>query len=130
MAVRTCLRRLAKAAGLLLLALLGSTVPPASAQEGKPRPLTPEQQRHLKEWANLVPRVNALLEKGKHAEAVALVEQKVALDRRLFGEVHEQVAQSLDLLADFSAFVEDFATARQARGEILTLRTKVYGAED
>src|SRR5262249_19060981 len=58
------------------------------------------------------------------------VEQKVALDRRLFGEVHEQVAQSLDLLADFSAFVEDFATARKARGEIVALRTKVYGADD
>src|SRR5262249_52426762 len=130
MAVRTCLRRLGGAAGLLLLALLGSTVHTAPAQEGQPKPLTPEQQKHLKEWDDLVPRLAALLRKGKRAEAVALVEQKVDLDRKLFGGTHEEVDRSLRFLGLLSVLIEDFPTARKARGAIVALRAQRHGAAD
>src|SRR5438105_3230111 len=108
MIAQRLLRRLGLAAGLLLLAALagGMSGRVTVAQGVKPKPLTPEQQKHLQEWADLLARLNALLQKGKHAEAVALVERKVALDRKFFGEAHVQVDKSLTLLAQFCEFLE------------------------
>jgi tetratricopeptide (TPR) repeat protein/CHAT domain-containing protein len=122
---------LGNAAGrLLLAALLGTTVGGvAASQEAGPQPLTPEQRQHLKEWADLDARLNALLQQKKTQAAVALFQRKVALDRQLFGDAHEVAAKSLAQLARFHLFLEDFPAARKVHQDVLALRTRAHGAD-
>src|SRR5262249_16230531 len=53
-----------------------------------------------------------------------------AIERQVYGDAHEEVADSLTKLALICAFTDDFTGARAACREVLAIRTKLYGAAD
>jgi tetratricopeptide (TPR) repeat protein/CHAT domain-containing protein len=114
-------------AGVLVLAL-ALTCGRAAADE--PKPLTKEQKAKLQERDRLGKQALNLGRAGKLDELVALWQKKLAIERAVFGDVHEDVAASLAELARMHQFREDFDAARKAREEVLTLRTKLHGEKD
>ena len=112
--------------------LAGPAQPGATAgQPGeKPKPLTAEQQARLKEGNHLAAEAKKLYQMGKLAEAVAAWQKKLAIDREVYGDVHEQVAQSVAELARIHELREDFPAARKARKEALAIRVKLHGEKD
>jgi CHAT domain-containing protein len=89
--------------------------------------LSPEQQQKLKERDRLQAEANELQRQGKLAEAIAAARQGLAIERRVFGDVHEDVAGSLEWLAGMHEQREDFPTARQARREVIAILTRLHG---
>jgi CHAT domain-containing protein/tetratricopeptide (TPR) repeat protein len=102
----------------------------ARADEPQPKPLTEEQKAKLKERDRLAAEALKFGSAGKLDQMIALLEKKLALERAVFGDVHEEVAASLAELAPMHEFCEDFDAARKARKEVLALRTKLYGEKD
>jgi tetratricopeptide (TPR) repeat protein/CHAT domain-containing protein len=93
-------------------------------------PLTAEQRERLKERDRLAAEAGKLLEEGKLAATVTAWEKKLAIERQVFGDLHEAVVQSLQGLAGLHEFREDFAAARKARKEVLALCRKLHGDKD
>src|SRR5262245_12395620 len=112
--------------GILMLLLTVSTL----ALADEPKPLTEEQKAKLKERDRLAAEAERLGGAGKLDEMVALWEKKLAIERAVFGELHEEVATSLAELGWMHETREDFGAARKARREVLTLRTKMHGEKD
>jgi tetratricopeptide (TPR) repeat protein len=122
-----------RAAGWWLLLALVSSWPAAAvgrADEPMPKPLTAEQRERLKERDRLFAEIQKLNQAGKAAEMVTAMEKKLAIEREVFGDVHEEVAGSLTMLARLHEFREDFGPARKAREELLAIRTKLHGDKD
>jgi tetratricopeptide (TPR) repeat protein/CHAT domain-containing protein len=71
-----------------------------------------------------------LQSQGKFIEAIAAAEKMLAIERKVLGDVNEDVAGSLDRLAELHEAREEFATARQLRQNALATRTKLYGEKD
>ncbi len=63
---------------------------------------------------------------GRPDQALALVEQALALDRAAFGDTDELVALSLAELAEIQARRADFTAARKAAQEVLTIRREKH----
>ena len=116
---RPCLA--ARVACLLIPTL---SLAPLAAEPPKPAP-TAEQQEKLKEGNRLSREVNRLQREGKLAEAIAVAEKMLAIDRQVFGDVHADVAVSLEWLAWMHEQREDFAAARKARQEVLSICIKL-----
>jgi tetratricopeptide (TPR) repeat protein len=118
--------------GLLALALISgmATEQSASPASAKDPPLTAEQQERLQERNRLVAEAGKLWQAGKHAQAIALREKVVALQREIFGAGHEQVAVSLRNLAWMHEARDDLPAAVKARQEVLAILTKLYGDRD
>src|SRR5262249_44203443 len=96
-----------------------------------PNPLHVASQRErLKERDHHAAEAERLHRAGKLVEAIAALEQTLAIERKVLGDTHEEVAQSLDQLAAWHEERGDFAAAGRVRREVLALRTKQYGAED
>jgi CHAT domain-containing protein/tetratricopeptide (TPR) repeat protein len=114
---------------VVLAWLLGgdSIVRPAAPP---PPGLTAEQRERLKERGRLSAEVQTLQQKGRLAEAVESAQRLLALERAVFGDVHEDVARSLGLLARLHLQREDFPAARRALEEGLAIRTKLHGEKD
>jgi CHAT domain-containing protein len=113
-----------------LLAGMGWPGATAGGPGEKPKPLTAAQQARLKEGDRLAAEAHKLEQAGQLAEAVAAWQKKLAIDRAVYGDVHEQVAQSQAELARLHESREDFPAARQARREVLALRLQLHGDKD
>jgi tetratricopeptide (TPR) repeat protein len=114
----------------LILCLAGwlvAGVADAQAPEAKPAPLTKEQQEKLKERDQYDKEARKLQAEGKLPEAVAAAEKMLAIERQVFGDLHAEVVESLQLLAELHEAREDFAAARKARQEVLAIQTKLLG---
>ena len=61
--------------------------------EPMPKAPTPEQQARLLERDRLATEARKLGQAGKTAEMIAAWQKKIAIERAVFGDVHEQVAQ-------------------------------------
>jgi hypothetical protein len=103
---------------------------PKPADPAKPAPLTAAQQERLKERDRLVAEVGKLRAAGKLAEAIAACANKLAIEREVYGNVHDEVAGSLEELAGLYEEREDFAAARTARREVLKIRVSLHGEQD
>jgi hypothetical protein len=66
---------------------------PDAATEPKPA-LTPTQQERLKERDRLLMEANKLHNAGKTAEAIVTAEKMLAIERNVFGAVHEDIVES------------------------------------
>jgi tetratricopeptide (TPR) repeat protein/CHAT domain-containing protein len=121
-----------KGLGALVLVLgIGLTMTiPAPTGEPKPKPLTDAQKAQLKERDRLRAEADKLDRSGKLTEAAATLEKVLAIERQVFGNVHKEVAASLNWLAGIHEDREDFKAARKALQEVLTIRTQLYGAKD
>jgi tetratricopeptide (TPR) repeat protein len=101
----------------------------AQPPEPKPATLTKEQQDKLKERDQFLMEAKKLQAEGKLTEAVAAAEKMLAIERELYGKVHPEVAESLQLLAQMYEVLEDFPAARKARQEVLAIQIKLRGAQ-
>jgi CHAT domain-containing protein/tetratricopeptide (TPR) repeat protein len=70
----------------------------------------------------------AAYRQGKDAEAIALTEKMLALDRELRGPDHPAVVSALRFLAAMREQRAEFPAARTARTEVLAIRTRQHGA--
>jgi CHAT domain-containing protein len=98
-------------------------IPPA-------KPLTAVQQAQLKERDRYAAEAQKLRQAGQLGEAITAAEKRLAIERDVFGDGHEDVIGALEQLAELHEAREDFAAARKARQEVLTLRTKLHGDKD
>ncbi len=102
----------------------------ARTQEPMPQPLTAEQRERLKERDRLTGEAQKLAQAGKLPELIAVLEKELAIEREVFGNLHADVADSLAMLARRYQARQDFATARKALQEVVTIRVQLHGAED
>ena len=101
----------------------------AQAPEKKPA-LTPAQQERLKERAHYEQQTAKLRQAGKLEEALAAAEKMLTIEREVLGNENEDVIGSLELIGQMHVARRDFAAVRRTREEVLTIRTKMHGAED
>jgi CHAT domain-containing protein len=73
--------------------------PPAEQPGGTKPPLTAEQKAKLRERNRLIARIEQLRAKGNLGDAARLLLQKIALEEAIFGQAHQEVANSLNELA-------------------------------
>ncbi|HLJ93426.1 MAG TPA: CHAT domain-containing tetratricopeptide repeat protein [Gemmataceae bacterium] len=114
-------------AALVLVLLTGFA---AAADPPKPPPMTAEQQQQLKERDRYAAETGTLRAQGKLAEAIAACEKMLAIERAVFGDVHEDVVGSLEQLAQMHEQRQEFAAAHQALAEVLQIRIQLHGKED
>ncbi len=122
----------ALATALFVLAMAGSVAaaqpPPAAAGSQPPPKLTAEQKKWLYDHGHMSAGAYplAIYSWGRPDQALALVEQALALDRAAFGDTDELVALSLAELAEIQARRADFPAARKAAQEVLAIRRKTH----
>ncbi len=117
---------------VFVLARAGSVAtaqpPPASAGNQSPPKLTAEQKKWLYDHGHMRAGTYplAIYSTGRPDQALALVEQALALDRAAFGDTDELVALSLAELVEIQARRADFPAARKAAQEVLAIRRKKH----
>ncbi len=127
-------KRLLSAIGVALIILAGSVG--AQSTESPPPPpaadqRTPEElEAKLQERDRLVQRVRQLRAEGQLDEAVTAAEQILAIEREVYGAVHEEVAGTLQLLAGLHEQADQWEAARQRRREVLEIYRKLYPSPD
>ena len=100
----------------------------ALAEDSPPLPeLTASQQERLKESRALWMQGSDLLEAGKIAEAIAVEEKVLAIEREIFGNEHDRVTGVLALLAELHEVQDDFESAKKVRTESLAALTRRFG---
>src|SRR5207237_1330043 len=112
-----------------LAALVVASLGGADGPDTKP-PLTAAQQARLQERDRYAVEAWKLWQVGRLAEGVPAWEKKIAIEREVFGNEHEDLAKSLGHLANVHELREDFLAARKAREEVLALRTRLHGEKD
>jgi CHAT domain-containing protein/tetratricopeptide (TPR) repeat protein len=110
---------------LAVCAVRAADPPPAGA-----KPLTAEQKARLQECDRLAAEAAKFAQAGKLADMLAAWEQKLAIEREVYGPAHERVAVSVKLLALIHEGREDFPAARKARQEVLAIRRQLHGDKD
>jgi tetratricopeptide (TPR) repeat protein len=88
-----------------------------------------QQPSRLEEARQLGSRVGQLRLAGKFAEAAAVLEKKLAIERDVLGNESPRAIETLEQLAAARQDAEDFDAARVAWKEALGLRTKAQGAK-
>ena len=91
--------------------------------------LTPEQKAKLEERDRCSKRMQELQKEGKLKEAIEAAEKVLAIEREVYGDVHEDVAGSLETLADIHEELAAWGAARKAREEVVAITTTLLGAE-
>src|SRR5262245_19406648 len=110
-----------------LLAALFLTTPPALLALDVPK--SQAQRQQLKERDRLVKEVERLRQAGQFADAIPAAEKVLAIEREVFGNVHEAVLGSVDRLGSLRLLTNDFAGGRAMRQEALVLCTKLRGPD-
>jgi CHAT domain-containing protein/Flp pilus assembly protein TadD len=96
------------------------------APQAAPR-LTADQLKRLEERDRLAKEITPLIQGGKLAEAIGVVEKKLAIERAVFGDIHADVADSLAKLGELHLNRQDFPAARKALGEAVAIIAKLHG---
>src|SRR5262249_20623665 len=122
-------RDIMKPAWALCLVLLFLVAAVNGQQPTPPKPLTPEQQEQLKERDRFEKDAQTCRQAGKFSEAVVAAEKMLAIERAVFGDFHQDVAGSFEILAELHESLEDFSAARQSREKVLTIKMKLLGTE-
>jgi CHAT domain-containing protein/tetratricopeptide (TPR) repeat protein len=108
-------------------ALAPADPPPASKvarlSEADRKKLLAERDRYDKQSTDLEAQ-------RKYAEAIAAAEKMLAIERRVFGDVAEDVAGSLERIGRWHLERDEFALARKAFEERLSIKLKLYGERD
>jgi CHAT domain-containing protein/Tfp pilus assembly protein PilF len=89
--------------------------------------LPEEQRRDLARADSLTAEVGRLAWKGLYAEGAVLAEERLAIQRRILGDVHLEIALSLDDLATLLQYSGDLAGADPLFRESLAIRRELLG---
>lgn len=115
---------------LTAVIVMGLSAGWVSADDPKPvPPLAPERQQRLQERDRYGQEMKKLKSGGRLPEAIAAAEKMLAIERDVFGDIHEDVAGSLAELAVLHETRGDFAAGRKARLEVLEIETKLHGLD-
>ncbi|MEQ8788701.1 MAG: tetratricopeptide repeat protein [Pirellulaceae bacterium] len=99
-------------------------------QEAEPQ-LTQQQRAELfAERNRLWESAQALDQQGKLPEAVATAEKALMTEQQLYGEVHLEIASTLNWIAERQEQSENLPAAIRRRREALAIKEKLYGSGD
>jgi len=112
------------------LAVLGPLVAVAAPPPNKSPLSDTERKKLVVERDRLWKESHDLQAQQKLPEAIAAAEKTLAIDRQLFGNVHEELTGPLNWLSDCHVEREDFKAARRVGEELLSIQTKLHGAEN
>ncbi len=93
-------------------------------------PLTVEQKERLKERDRHQADVEKAERAGQLIEAITAAEKMLAVERQVLGDANEDTSGSLTWLARLYSEKGDFAKARAAADEAVTIQAKLHGGED
>jgi CHAT domain-containing protein/tetratricopeptide (TPR) repeat protein len=99
-----------------------------SEEPAKAPRLTAKQQKQLQQAQGHGERAQKLWGQGKQAEAIRQWQQKLTLERAVWGDAQARLVPSLQTLAQWQEAVADFAGAAKALQEVLRLQTRSLGA--
>jgi len=88
---------------------------------------TPAQLAELEKWTELNEQVRRLYREGKYKEALVPAENKIDIDRRIWGEEHKRVAESLSNLGMLYMQQGTYAQAEPLLQRALTIALEVLG---
>ncbi|WP_197440380.1 CHAT domain-containing tetratricopeptide repeat protein [Polystyrenella longa] len=91
--------------------------------------LTPEQQADLDRSLALHEQQMSLYQAGQFDEALAAGQEALAIERKLVGENHQQVAESLNTLGLMYQYQGDYTQAATLYEQATQVRAKVYGKQ-
>ncbi len=83
-----------------------------------------ERARRLQERDRHRAEANRLAESGKPEDVIRHIEAALVIEREVLGELSDDVADTLDTLAQWHEFRADWAAAHKARQDILSLRDR------
>src|SRR5262249_17886881 len=89
--------------------------------------LSPQAKAELKDCDRLRKKTQELKAAGNLAEAIASAKAMLAIERKVLPADHDDIAGSLNLLAELHADREEFASANTRRSEVLEILRKRYG---
>jgi CHAT domain-containing protein/tetratricopeptide (TPR) repeat protein len=115
------------------LAFVCSTVFSADlpAAKNKTISLSPDERKKLTaERDALYDKSQRLQAQGKLKEAIAATQNAMAFERRVFGDLSDEVAISLERIAQFHRSLDEFAEARQAAEKARAILVKLHPEED
>ncbi len=110
----------------------GPRWPRASLPDRCPHPKLSEAERarRLQERDRYEQEAAKLYRAGKLEETIAAFEKKLAIEREVLGELHEDVVDSLESLDWFQEAREDWTAARKALAEVLAIRQRQPDRKD
>ncbi|MHC4579797.1 MAG: tetratricopeptide repeat protein [Planctomycetota bacterium] len=113
--------------GLVTVLIVGFA---ARAQDSTPGARGDQEARkaRLAERDRFSKQARALQKAGKIEEAVQVLQAVLAIEREVFGDVHEEVAGTLSWIAGLEKSRGGFAAARAAQKRVLAIRTQLLGA--
>jgi len=91
--------------------------------------LTAEQFGEAKHATELMVQANDEEKQGQFREAMELVEQALAIRRRVLGDEHRYTITALERLSTINTELADFAAAQAGLEEALALRSKLLGEQ-
>ncbi|MGC1396300.1 MAG: tetratricopeptide repeat-containing protein, partial [Coleofasciculaceae cyanobacterium] len=99
--------------------VVGQTNPPQSAQ----------QSAELEEAERLIQQVKQLYNQGQYKAAIPLLERALAIQEKVLGQEHPDVALSLNNLATLYQNMGNYSQAKPLFQRSLAIREKVLGQE-
>ncbi|MBA4190360.1 MAG: hypothetical protein C0467_20425 [Planctomycetaceae bacterium] len=112
---------------ICLIAAFGETNTVAQQATAQPAKLTPEQQEKLKARPKLWKEAYKSEAAGYWADARTAVAKCLTIEREVFGDFHNDVAESLVWLTTLSLRIGDYTSARDYGERALTTRKRVNG---
>jgi CHAT domain-containing protein/tetratricopeptide (TPR) repeat protein len=114
------------------LAFVCSTAFPGDRpDEGKAATLSAAERKKLTTQRDaLVNKSKELQAQGKLKEAIAAAENAMAIERRVIGDISDDVALSIERIAQFHLTLDEFAEARQAVEQRRAILAKLYPKDD
>lgn len=118
--------------GILCLGLaLAVWTQPGLAQSSEPQvswqSLTPAQRQRIRQAVSERLESKTLASHGDLTGAMAAIRRALAIEREVFGENHQMVADTLESLAESCEALGDYPGARAARQQVLDIRTRLLG---
>jgi tetratricopeptide (TPR) repeat protein len=103
----------------------------AAAADDRPSNAPPAVQRPqlLAERNRLEKKARQLQAAGKKVEAIAVAGEMVTIERRLFGDIHEELVGSFEWMATLYRELEDFPNSQMAWSEVIRIRSELMGKE-
>ncbi|MBN2070185.1 MAG: CHAT domain-containing protein [Candidatus Krumholzibacteriota bacterium] len=91
--------------------------------------LSTKEKQELAEASLMAETMDSLYSANKYDEATAVVEKQLEIQRRILGEEHVEVAQSLDDLSGLITYVGDYERSAGLKREVLKIRRRILGNE-
>src|SRR5687768_11191983 len=111
---------------IVVVIFFGAAVNAVVAQEAA-KLSKEERAKLIKERDGLRDQALALDKQGQTAKAIAAVEEMIGLERRIFGETHQELIGSYAWLAPKQERAGDLAAGKKSWSELVRLRAALLG---